>query len=429
MGRIALFRWGKMSRKQKQVLTWWTEVSPVSDCEGIICDGSIRAGKTLCMAVSFVMWAMQTFHAENFAMCGKTVGSFRRNVLAVMKRALPQMGYDLQERRSDNLLIIRCGDRENFFYIFGGKDEASQDLIQGITLAGVFLDEVALMPESFVNQATGRCSVDGSKFWFNCNPANSQHWFKKMWIDQAESKNLLHLHFTMADNLTLGENIRQRYERQYAGVFYKRYILGLWVAAEGLVYDMFDENRHVVEDADTGGDFYVSCDYGIQNATVFLLWQKETESKRWVCKNEWYYSGREQNRQKTVGELVDGLKAMLGEITPKQVIVDPSAAALIVEMQRRGFKVRKADNDVLDGIADVGTLLQSDGLAFCKSCKGTINEFGVYAWDSKKADSGIDAPIKENDHGMDAVRYFVKTMKLVRKNSAKELSGADGYFL
>lgn len=179
------FHFSPFSQKQKQVLTWWCEGSPVHDKDGIIADGAIRSGKTISMSLSFAMWAMSTFNGQNFAMCGKTIGSFRRNVLFWLKLMLRSRGYSITDHRADNLLTIRKKGKENYFYIFGGKDERSQDLIQGITLAGVFFDEVALMPESFVNQATGRCSVKGSKFWFNCNPDGPYHWFKLNWIDKS----------------------------------------------------------------------------------------------------------------------------------------------------------------------------------------------------------------------------------------------------
>ena len=164
------FKFKPFSRKQRMTLNWWTEASPVKNYSGIIADGAIRSGKTISMSLSFVIWAMSTFSGQNFAMCGKTIGSFRRNVLFWLKLMLQSRGYSITDHRADNLVVVRKDGKENYFYIFGGKDERSQDLIQGITLAGVFFDEVALMPESFVNQATGRCSVEGSKFWFNCNP-------------------------------------------------------------------------------------------------------------------------------------------------------------------------------------------------------------------------------------------------------------------
>ena len=269
------FEFKPFSKKQKQVLTWWCDNSPVKDKDGIIADGAIRSGKTISMSLSFVLWAMTTFNMQNFGMAGKTIGSFRRNVLFWLKLMLRSRGYTVKDHRSDNMIEISKGDVVNYFYIFGGKDESSQDLIQGITLAGMFFDEVALMPESFVNQATGRCSVDGSKFWFNCNPDGPDHWFKMNWIDKstgylgkekvtelkkkAEEENkdaglkeLLYLHFTMDDNLSLSEAIKKRYKSTYSGVFYDRFIRGLWVLASGLIFRYFaeDDSKYLFDDDD-----------------------------------------------------------------------------------------------------------------------------------------------------------------------------------
>lgn len=242
MKRKALFSFAGFSEKQKMVLTWWTDNSPYKDKDGIICDGSIRSGKTTVMSLSFVIWAMTRFNGENFALCGKTIQSLRRNVIKQLKLMLKSRGYTVIEHRSENYMTIIRGDVENEFYLFGGKDEGSQDLIQGITLAGVFFDEVALMPESFVNQATGRCSVEGSKFWFNCNPEGPDHYIKTEWIDKLTEKNLIRIHFTMRDNPSLALNIIERYERMYKGVFYDRFILGLWVLASGIIFRYFAEN-------------------------------------------------------------------------------------------------------------------------------------------------------------------------------------------
>lgn len=431
--RKAEFKWGALSDKQIRVLTWWTDGSKYADYNGIVADGSIRSGKTTSMGFSFIVWAMATFDRQNFAMCGKTIESLRRNVIDILKRQLRGQGYSIQERKSENLIIISKGKHTNQFYLFGGKDERSQDLIQGITLAGAFFDEVALMPESFVNQATGRCSVDGSKWWFNCNPASPQHWFYTKWILKCRSRKLMYLHFTMRDNLTLSDEIIARYEAQYVGVFYQRFIQGIWVTAEGIIFDMFDKLKHCFTDADvpdTEGDLFVSSDYGIQNATVFLLWQKEKESKpsgdAYACIDEYRWSGREEKRQKTVTELVDGLEnELLKGKMPRLIYLDPSATALKVELRKRGYKVQSADNDVLDGISDVSVMLKDDRLHFNSDrCKGTIKEFGLYRWDMKAADSGIDRPIKTDDHGMDAVRYFVRTKKLVKRKNPAEISSA-----
>ena len=246
----AKFKFQPFSLKQRKVLNWWTEDSPVKNKDGIIADGAIRSGKTVSMSLSYVLWAMSTFDAQNFGMCGKTIGSFRRNVLFWLKLMLISRGYKVKDLRADNLMIVTKGSVENYFYIFGGKDERSQDLIQGITLAGCFFDEVALMPESFVNQATGRCSVDGSKYWFNCNPDGPKHWFKLNWIEKKKEKNLIYLHFTMDDNLSLSESVKQRYMSMYVGVFYQRYILGLWVAAEGVIFRQLADDPQAWEYTD-----------------------------------------------------------------------------------------------------------------------------------------------------------------------------------
>lgn len=407
----AIFKFKPFSNKQLKVLTWWLPNSPVQDKDGIIADGAIRSGKTLAMSLSFVIWAMTTFNNQNFGMCGKTIGSFRRNVLFWLKLMLRSRGYGVADHRADNLIVVTRGDITNYFYIFGGKDERSQDLIQGITLAGCFFDEVALMPESFVNQATGRCSVDGSKFWFNCNPDGPYHWFKINWIDKIFEKNLLYLHFTMDDNLSLSEKIKARYRAMYTGVFFQRYILGLWVVAEGVIYDMFDTVKHTVKSL-TGllNDlYYVSIDYGTQNATVFLLWCKNNQGK-WICIKEYYYSGRDESEQKTDTEYADDLKAFLGDIKPRAIIIDPSAASFIAELRKRGYNIKKAKNDVLDGIRYVATLLNQELIAFSEECKNTILEFNSYIWDTKASERGEDKPIKQHDHAMDAVRYFCYTI-------------------
>lgn len=408
------FRFQPFSKKQRQVLNWWCEDSPVRDYDGIIADGAIRSGKTVSMSLSFALWAMSSFSGQNFAMCGKTIGSFRRNVLFWLKLMLKSRGYAVTDHRADNLVVISRGEVENYFYIFGGKDERSQDLIQGITLAGVFFDEVALMPESFVNQATGRCSVDDSKMWFNCNPDGPYHWFKQNWIDRQEEKHLLYLHFTMDDNLSLSEKIKARYRGMYSGVFYKRYIQGLWCMAEGIIYDMFSEDHHVRKLKDFAGQLighnrYVSCDYGTQNATVFLLWEKGLDGV-WYCTREYYYSGRDTGKQKTDSQYADDLEKWLNGTRIRGIIVDPAAASFIAELRKRGYKVLKAKNDVEDGIRLVSTLLNLGKIVFEEGCVNTRKEFASYIWDKKAAEHGEDKPVKQFDHAMDALRYFCYTI-------------------
>lgn len=268
------------------------------------------------------------------------------------------------------------------------------------------------MPKSFVDQAIARTlSIPESKLWFNCNPESPGHWFYKEWVQKPEDKNALHLHFRMEDNPIMTPEAIADAERMYSGVFYQRYILGLWVAAEGRIYDCFDQDKHVSADLpETTGSYYVSCDYGTQNPTVFLLWQKERGTERWICLREYYYSGRDQKRQKTDKEFSADLGGWLNGIAPRSVVVDPSAASFIAELRQAGYAVQKADNDVLDGIRLVSTRLQAGELLFSRACRHTIDEFQAYAWDEKAAEHGEDKPVKANDHCMDAARYFVSTI-------------------
>ena len=413
----AAFRFQPFSRKQKQILTWWLPESGVSDADGIIADGAIRSGKTVCMSLAFIQWSMHSFNGQNFGMCGKTVGSFRRNVLSVLKQMLPARGYTIRDRRTDNLVVISRGSTENYYYIFGGKDEGSQDLVQGITLAGILLDEIALMPESFVNQATGRCSVDGSKFWCNCNPAGPGHWFKKQWIDERQKRNLLYLHFTMEDNLSLSEQIRARYRAMYTGIFYRRYILGQWCLAEGLVYE-FDPERHVTDDLPECGEWYISCDYGTLNPFSAGLWCVRDGVAVRVA--EFYHSGREQQRQLTDEEYYRAIEQLAGDRDIRHIVVDPSAASFIACIRsHKRFSVRKAKNDVMYGIRLTAMMLQAGVIKIGSGCKDAIREFGLYRWDDK---GEVDKPVKENDHAMDDIRYFCATV-MRRNHQARKIIG------
>lgn len=407
----SLFKWGPMSNRQKKVLCWWHKNSRYADYNGIIADGAIRSGKTVCMGFSFVLWAMTNYDRHNFAMCGKTIASFRRNVLGTLKQQLKARGYTVTEKRSENLLFVSKGDRANLFYIFGGKDESSQDLIQGITLAGVLFDEVALMPESFVNQATARCSVAGSKFWFNCNPSGPFHWFYTGWVKKCRKRKLLYVHFTMSDNLTLTPEIVERYEHQWSGVFYDRFIRGLWVVAEGLIFPMYENT--VKTEPRAYEKYVISMDYGIQNPTAMGLWG--LYDGVWYQVKEYYHSGRETNEQKTDQQYYDKLVELAGDLPIWRLIIDPSASSFIALVnQKKRFIILKANNDVLDGIQHTAQCLAEGKIKVNDCCKRTIQEYGLYRWDEKSAE---DKPIKENDHAMDMTRYFVNTMGIWRKKT------------
>lgn len=418
--RRTIFRFKPFSKKQRMVLNWWTDTSPVKDMVGIIADGAIRSGKTVSMSLSFVFWAMSAFSDQIFIMAGKTVGSFRRNVLDTLLPMLRSRGYTVDEYRSDNLLVISRGKVTNYFYVFGGKDEGSQDLVQGLTAAGGFFDEVALMPESFVNQAVARCSVTGRKLFFNCNPGSPIHWFKVNWIDKRKQKKLLYLHFEMDDNLSLSEEIKKAYRSMYVGVFYLRFIKGLWRAAEGLIYTMFtDANLYDQLDERTRhiSSKVIAVDYGTTNPCVFLETWDDGETiwvereYRWDSRSE--EARRSANPQKTDAQYADDMAVFMGDRPADQclIIVDPSAASFIQELRSRGWVVKEADNEVLDGIRKVGALYAKRQIRINRNnCKGLISETQSYVWDDKATERGEEKPVKQLDHGPDALRYRVNAL-------------------
>ncbi len=391
------------SPKQLKALRWWCDSG--EDYDGIICDGAVRSGKTLCMSVSFVSWAMLNFNGGAFAVCGKTIRSVKRNLVAPLLSALRDIGFEIHDRLSSNIFEVSCGGRKNIFYLFGGRDEGSAALIQGVTLCGVLFDEVALMPRSFVEQAAARCSTDGSKLWFNCNPEYPQHWFNTEWIKKAKEKRLYYLHFAMEDNPSLSPAMLARYRKLYSGSFYQRYVLGKWVAAEGLVYP-FMSDEGMIYDVPKGDfdDYVISCDYGTVNPSSFGLWG--LHAGIWYRIDEYYYSSRREGCSRTDEEHYEGLCQLAGNREISRVIVDPSAASFIEVIRRHGkFRAEAAKNDVIDGIRQVSTALKQGDIRICRCCRDCIREFGLYRWES----SGKDAPVKENDHAMDDVRYFAAT--------------------
>ena len=411
----------KLSKRQKLAMLWWQQPKFL-DRDAIICDGSIRSGKTVSMAVGFILWSMSRFNGQTFGICGRTIQSLRRNVIIHLSDWVPP-DLRITEKRQENKLIVSdgCG-RENVYYLFGGRDESSYTLVQGITLAGALLDEVALMPQSFVEQVTARCSVDGSKLWFNCNPGGPEHWFNKKWVLAAKEMNALHVHFTMSDNLSLAPKIRERYERMYTGVFYQRYILGLWVLAEGLVYDFGEAN--ITDDCPEGAEYYISVDYGTRNPCSAGLWSVTGDKA--VRIKEYYYSGRESNRNKTDEEHCDAIEDLARGYTIKRVIVDPSAASFITSLKKRKYKVLAANNNVLDGIRRTATYLKNGNIKIHRSCVDSIREFGLYCWDEKKND---DSVVKENDHAMDDIRYFCNTIMRYKVKKNTELPPAAAALL
>ena len=393
---------GEMSPQQRRAMLWWRAGSPDRRYEAIVCDGAIRSGKTFAMTLGFFLWAMSEFSGRRFALCGRTVGALRRNVLADSLPVLRALGMDFSWRAADGCWRVRFGGRENDFFLFGGNDERSAALIQGVTLAGVFLDEVVLMPRSFVEQACARCSDAGSRLWFNCNPEGPQHWFYRRWIVRAEEMNCLHLHFTMQDNPALSPQIRRRYARMYSGVFYRRFVQGLWTAAEGRVYDFYDTSLAQPAPVGEFSEWVISCDYGTVNPASFGLWGRLDGV--WYRVKEFYFDARREGRQMTDEEYAQALGRLAGGREIRRVIVDPSAASFIQTLRRQGWQVEKANNDVLNGIRRTADALRTGWIVICAECVDCLREMDLYVWERGGTRDRVE---KRNDHAMDDMRYFV----------------------
>lgn len=394
-----------LSPKQLKILAF-----PYSRYQTLICDGSIRSGKTSLMTVAFVDWIMREFDRQHFIVLGHTVGSAVRNVIdPYMALSYSRERYQMHYASSAGVLTVRGGGRENYIHVFGADNARSFQKIQGMTAAGLLVDEVALCERSAVEQAMARCSVTGSRYWFNCNPDSPRHWFYENWILRAEDMNALHLHFTLDDNPGLSQEVIDRYNRQYHGVFHDRYIRGLWVVAEGLVYqlDGVDYTCTREEAVGSGGGLWVvSCDYGITNPFAALLW-RVTPTCAYVV-DEYYFDSRKEGRRRTDAEHYEALEHLCEGRHVDSVILDPSASSFKEEISRRGrFLCYDAANDVLQGIAITDQMLHSGAVRISEACVNGIAELGMYRWDDR---SSRDAVVKEHDHFADALRYCANTM-------------------
>ena len=401
------------SEKQLAAMFWWVKGSGLEHYDAVICDGAVRSGKTFSLSLSFVMWATFSFDGALLGFCGKTITAFRRNVIMPLLPCLRELGFEVRESVSANRLVIRRNGRENTFFLFSGKDESSAALIQGVTLSGVLFDEVALMPRSFVEQALARCSVSGSRFFFNCNPEYPSHWFYREWIQKRQKKNALYIRFRMRDNPSLSEKMLRRYESLYSGAFYRRFVEGEWVSVSGAVYPFMDDSGMFIPPPEGPYEEYcVSCDYGTVNPTSMGLWARIGE--RWYRIRESYYDARKEGRSRTDEEHYDSLTELCGFQDPTCVIVDPSAASFIETIERHGrYTVVRADNNVIDGIRKTSQALRDGDIVICDTCKDAIREFSLYRWDENKP---MDAVIKRDDHAMDDIRYFVSYIKAPADN-------------
>lgn len=399
-----------ISDKQLKILAF-----PYSKYDCIICDGAIRTGKTCILMIAFIDWAMRTFNNQIFAICGKTVTTAYKNIIyPYMHLSYAYSKYKLIYTRFDHKLVVQYKGRINTFYLYGAKDISSSEYIQGLTLAGALFDEVVILDRLFVEQAIARCSVQGSKLFMSCNPDSPCHWFYKEWICDLDRHNALYIHFELEDNPSLSSEKIEWYKRQYTGRFYDKFIKGEWVQADGLVYDVFDPDKHVlsteyIDDIQKtkNGYYYISIDYGITNPFAALIWFMTDECA--YCVDEYYYSPQEHNDKRlTDEEHYKNVLKLASGYNISDIIIDPSANSFKEVIRRHDdFSFRGAKNAVLEGISYTTTLLTTNRLFISESCEHLINELELYSWDT---DAQSDTVIKENDHACDSMRYFAFTV-------------------
>lgn len=418
-----MFQFETLSKRQRMIFNWWLSEKH-KDLDGIICDGSVRSGKTLPMAVSFILWAFATFEDEAFALCGKTVGAFRRNVLKkYIKPIMPTLGYEITEKRDENALVIRHAGKQNTFYIFGGRDERAQDSVQGATLAGALFDEVALMPESFVNQVIARCSVAGSKYWFNCNPEFPAHWFRQNWILQYKEKRLLYLHFTMDDNLSLSEQVRERYRRLYTGVFYKRFILGLWTAATGVIYQQLADNpeAYTIDELPPLMGVYIGVDFGgTKSAHAFVCTGVTRGYKDVVVAKEYYHNNLKHGRLSPAQleeAFVSFVRACMSRWRIFGIFADSAEQTLIEGLQlaliRAGIpiEVRNAQKrPIHERIAFYNAIISQDRFRIFSGCTAVLSAMQEAVYKEGLTDERLDNGTTNID-SLDALEYSTESIQ------------------
>lgn len=362
-------------------------------------EGSVSSGKTWISLVLWGFWLATMPQDKLYLMCGKSLTTLKRNCLIPLEEQFGSSNFQFSMAAKEAYLFGRR------ILLEGANDARSESKIRGLTLQGAYCDELTLFPRDFFIMLLSRLRVPGAKLIATTNPDSPEHWLKKEYIDRRTELDMLDVRFLLDDNTKLDPQYVHAVKSEYTGVFYERFILGKWCLAEGIIYQQFTPSYHIKQNAVTVGKWYLSIDYGTLNAFSAGLWCYDGKTAYRAA--EYYYSGRDTHRQLTNAQYLRQVQQLAKGHPITAVVVDPSAASFIEELRAAGFTVRKANNDVINGICQVASDLQQGRLFFAPSCKNCIREFGLYRWDSQ---SGEDKPVKENDHAMDEVRYFVRTI-------------------
>lgn len=410
-----------ISEKQQKIMAF-----SYSKYDALICDGAVRSGKTSIMMWAFVRWAMENFSGQRFGVCGRTVDSCTKNIIVPFTAmSLAKERYIIRWRRGDKVMEVRRGAVTNYFEVFGGKDEASYTLIQGRTLAGVLLDEVVLMPRSFVEQALARCSVDGARLWFSCNPGSPHHWFYQEWIKRSRERNALYLHFEMTDNPGLSKRTLERYENMYAGIFYDRYVRGLWVAAEGIVYKDFanDTEKYLIGDplewAKQNGTSFsiisIGVDFGgTKSATKFQA-TGITKDFRVVALEEEYIKNEEIDPNALNRRFATFCQLITSKYGYSQTRADSAETVLIrgldhtAQKMHLGTQVKNAMKlQITDRIRLVVLLMKQGRFKVSRNCPHLIDALQTAIYDPDKfEDERLDDGTSDID-SLDAFEYSIE---------------------
>ena len=374
-----------------------------SDARINIWQGAVRSGKTYSSLLKFVK-LLRKGPPGHAMIIGVTRDSIQRNLVIDLCQLI---GARIPGSKSTEMNLF---GRQVYFV--GANDESSVRRIQGATLALALVDEATEIPEAFWNMLLSRLSVPGAQLLTTLNPAGPGHWLKKKFIDRKDELDLKTWHFLLEDNPILTpeyvEGLKKEYSAPGNGMWYKRYILGEWAVAEGLVYDGFDEMNLYEEDYPQPNMWVAGIDYGTTNPTVCLL--AGLSPRQWPqihIEKEYYYSSKMGGRQKTDAELADDIKEFIGWRPLEALYVDPSAASLKLELINRGLPVVDAEHDVIPGIRVTHKFISHKNIVIHKSCKHLREELVTYAWDPKAAERGIDKPLKTHDHCLDSLRYII----------------------